>query len=46
MQPGPTRDQPAEVPEEWKTIEGYTWPGIEFGEAPTFKHSFFEVGLG
>lgn len=26
-------------------VGGYTWPGIELGHAPTFKHSFFEVPI-
>jgi hypothetical protein len=26
-----------------QSIHGYTWPGIEFGEAPSPKYSFLEV---
>ena len=26
-----------------QSIGGFTWPGIEHGEPPRFKHSFFEV---
>lgn len=26
-----------------QAINGYTWPGIEFGEPPSCKYSFFEV---
>ena len=26
-------------------IEGFTWPGIEFGVPPSPKHSFYEVSL-
>ncbi|PRW61553.1 Malonyl- -acyl carrier mitochondrial [Chlorella sorokiniana] len=28
-----------------KAINGYTWPGIEFGEPPSCKHTFFEPML-
>lgn len=28
-----------------QSIGGFTWPGIEYGEAPKFKYSFFEVRL-
>ena len=26
-----------------QSLGGYTWPGIEYGEPPSYKHSFFEV---
>jgi hypothetical protein len=26
-----------------QAICGFTWPGIEFGEPPTYKYSFFEA---
>ena len=26
-----------------QAINGYTWPGIEFGEPPSCKYTFFEV---
>lgn len=28
---------------ELKEIGGFTWPGIEFGEPPSYKYSFLEV---
>ena len=26
-----------------QSLCGFTWPGIEYGEPPCYKHSFFEV---
>ena len=28
-----------------QSLCGYTWPGIEYGQPPCYKHSFFEVLL-
>lgn len=36
------------LPRQVSCLQGlgeYTWPGIEYGHQPTFKYSFFEVGI-
>lgn len=43
--PPPTRRRQSVQPEP-KAINGYTWPGIEYGEPPTCKYTFFEVQAG
>ena len=36
---------PDVLPWHVQSIQGYTWPGIEYGEAPSCRYSFFQVRL-
>ena len=34
---------PSQPPRAAQSLHGFTWPGIEYGEPPCYKHTFFEV---
>jgi hypothetical protein len=44
LPPAPADAAAPAVAAPWlQAINGYTWPGIEYGEPPTCKYTFFEV---